>query len=52
MTTYSYQQEYYFQGPFNIMDLTSDGLYKSNTVKDLSFTRYAPKDPNSGKKTF
>ena len=50
MTRFSYQQEYYFQGPFNIMDLTSDGLYKSNTVKDLSFTRYAPKDPNSGKK--
>ena len=50
MTTYSYQQEYYFQGPFNIMDLKSDGTYKSNTVKDLSFTRYAPKDPNSGKK--
>ena len=50
MTRYSYQQEYYFQGPFNIMDLTSDGLYKPNTVKDLYFTRYAPKDPNSGKK--
>ena len=25
MTRFSYQQEYYFQGPFNIMDLTSDG---------------------------
>ena len=50
MTRFSYQQEYYFQGPFNIMDLTSDGLYKPNTVKDLYFTRYAPKDPNSGKK--
>ena len=50
MTRFSYQQEYYFQGPFNIMDLTSDGLYKPNTVKDLYFTRYAPKDPNAGKK--
>ena len=50
MTKYSYQQEYYFQGPFNIMDLKSDGTYKSNTVKDLSFTRYTPKDPNAGKK--
>ena len=39
MTTYSYQQEYYFQGPFNIMDLNGDGTYKSNTIKDLSFTR-------------
>ena len=50
MTTYSYQQEYYFQGPFNIMDLNGDGTYKSNTIKDLSFTRYSPKNPNSGKK--
>ena len=50
MTGLSKQQEYYFQGPFNIMDLTSDGYYKSNTVKDLYFTRYAPKDRNSGKK--
>ncbi|WP_172924880.1 YPDG domain-containing protein, partial [Streptococcus sp. 3167] len=33
MTHYSYQQQYYFQAPFNIMD-------SSNTVKDLSFTRY------------
>ena len=50
ITGLSKQQEYYFQGPFNIMDLQSNGLYKSNTVKDLSFTRYAPKDRNSGKK--
>ena len=50
MTELSKQQEYYFQGPFNIMDLTPDGYYKSNTVKDLYFTRYAPKDRNSGKK--
>jgi len=40
MTGLSKQQEYYFQGPFNIMDLQSNGLYKPNTVKDLSFTRY------------
>ena len=33
MTTNSYQQHYYFQAPFNIMD-------SSNTVKDLTFTRY------------
>ncbi|WP_148131625.1 Rib/alpha-like domain-containing protein, partial [Streptococcus sp. HMSC034E03] len=33
MTKASYQQEYYFQAPFNIM-------HSSNTVKDLSFTRY------------
>ncbi|MBW8118948.1 Rib/alpha-like domain-containing protein [Streptococcus pseudopneumoniae] len=33
MTNHSYQQQYYFQAPFNIMD-------SSNTVKDLSFTRY------------
>ena len=33
MTTNSYQQHYYFQAPFNIMD-------PSNTVKDLTFTRY------------
>ncbi|TMR50447.1 Rib/alpha-like domain-containing protein, partial [Streptococcus pseudopneumoniae] len=33
MTRYSYQQQYYFQAPFNIM-------HSSNTVKDLSFTRY------------
>ncbi|MFS9207097.1 Rib/alpha-like domain-containing protein, partial [Streptococcus mitis] len=50
MTGLSKQQEYYFQGPFNIMDLQSNGLYKSNTVKDLYFTRYAPKNRNSGKK--
>lgn len=50
MTVNSYQQEYYFQGPFNIMDLNSNGTYKSNTIKDLSFTRYAPKNPDSGKK--
>ena len=50
MTGLSKQQEYYFQGPFNIMDLTSDGYYKDNTVKDLYFTRYAPKNRNSGKK--
>ncbi|TMR42557.1 YSIRK-type signal peptide-containing protein [Streptococcus pseudopneumoniae] len=30
----SYQQQYYFQAPFNIM-------HDSNTVKDLSFTRYS-----------
>ena len=40
MVDKSYQQHYYFQGPFNIMDLTSNGGYKSNTVKDLRFTRY------------
>ena len=50
ITGLSKQQEYYFQGPFNIMDLQSNGLYKSNTVKDLYFTRYAPKNRNSGKK--
>ena len=33
MTGSSYQQHYYFQAPFNIMD-------PSNTVKDLTFTRY------------
>ena len=33
MTQNSYQQHYYFQAPFNIMD-------SSNTVKDLTFTRY------------
>ena len=33
MTVSSYQQEYYFQAPFNIM-------HPSNTVRDLSFTRY------------
>ena len=33
MTKLSYQQEYYFQAPFNIM-------HSSNTVKDVSFTRY------------
>ena len=33
MTRFSYQQEYYFQGPFNIMDLTSDGLYNTNNGK-------------------
>ncbi|EID31651.1 Gram-positive signal peptide protein, YSIRK family / Rib/alpha-like repeat multi-domain protein, partial [Streptococcus mitis SK579] len=33
MTVSSYQQEYYFQAPFNIM-------HSSNTVRDLSFTRY------------
>ncbi|MFT0757479.1 Rib/alpha-like domain-containing protein, partial [Streptococcus hohhotensis] len=33
MTGSSYQQQYYFQAPFNIMD-------PSNTVRDLSFTRY------------
>lgn len=43
MTVSSYQQEYYFQAPFNIM-------HSSNTVRDLSFTRYGLKDPNSGKK--
>ena len=43
MTESSYQQQYYFQAPFNIMD-------PSNTVRDLSFTRYSPKNPNAGKK--
>ncbi|TMR57045.1 YSIRK-type signal peptide-containing protein [Streptococcus pseudopneumoniae] len=33
MVKRSYQQQYYFQAPFNIM-------HSSNTVKDLSFTRY------------
>ncbi|WP_172922870.1 YPDG domain-containing protein, partial [Streptococcus sp. 4155] len=33
MVSRSYQQQYYFQAPFNIM-------HSSNTVKDLSFTRY------------
>ena len=33
MTENTYQQHYYFQAPFNIMD-------PSNTVKDLTFTRY------------
>ncbi|WP_172928464.1 Rib/alpha-like domain-containing protein, partial [Streptococcus sp. k-378] len=33
MVEKSYQQQYYFQAPFNIM-------HDSNTVKDLSFTRY------------
>lgn len=33
MVKRSYQQQYYFQAPFNIM-------HNSNTVKDLSFTRY------------
>ncbi|NIB83554.1 YSIRK-type signal peptide-containing protein, partial [Streptococcus pseudopneumoniae] len=40
MVQHSYQQHYYFLGPFNIMDLNSDGTYKPNTIKDLSFTRY------------
>ena len=40
MVDRSFQQHYYFQGPFNIMDLTSEGGYKPNTVKELSFTRY------------
>lgn len=34
MVERSYQQQYYFQAPFNIM-------HSSNTVKDLSFTRYS-----------
>ncbi|WP_447383621.1 YSIRK-type signal peptide-containing protein, partial [Streptococcus pseudopneumoniae] len=33
MTTRSYNQQYYFQAPFNIMD-------SGNIVKDLGFTRY------------
>lgn len=33
LTRYSYQQQYYFQAPFNIM-------HKDNIVRDLSFTRY------------
>uniref|UniRef100_UPI0015624573 YPDG domain-containing protein n=1 Tax=Streptococcus sp. 1559 TaxID=2582671 RepID=UPI0015624573 len=40
MVERSYQQQYYFQGPFNIMNLNGDGTYKSDTIKDLSFTRY------------
>ena len=40
ITDNSYQQHYYFQAPFNIMDLNSNGTYKSNTIKDLKFTRY------------
>ena len=40
VTDGSYQEHYYFQGPFNIMDLNSNGTYKDNTIKDLSFTRY------------
>ncbi|WP_172926149.1 Rib/alpha-like domain-containing protein, partial [Streptococcus sp. 3613] len=41
MVRSSYQQHYYFLGPFNIMDLNSNGTYKSNTIKDLRFTRYS-----------
>ena len=33
ITDSSYQEHYYFQAPFNIMD-------PSNTVRDLTFTRY------------
>ena len=40
ITDNSYQQHYYFQAPFNIMDLNANGTYKSNTIKDLKFTRY------------
>ena len=40
VTDSSYQQHFYFQPPFNIMDLTPDGYYKSNTIKDLRLTRY------------
>ncbi|MFS9207096.1 YSIRK-type signal peptide-containing protein, partial [Streptococcus mitis] len=40
VTDGSYQEHYYFQPPFNIMDLTPDGYYKSNTIKDLRLTRY------------
>ncbi|CIO36357.1 YSIRK-type signal peptide-containing protein [Streptococcus pseudopneumoniae] len=40
MVERSYQQQYYFQGPFNIMNLNDNGTYKSDTIKDLSFTRY------------
>ena len=40
ITDGSYQEHYYFQPPFNIMDLTPDGYYKSNTIKDLRLTRY------------
>ena len=40
ITDSSYQQHFYFQPPFNIMDLTPDGYYKSNTIKDLRLTRY------------
>ncbi|MBW8143463.1 YSIRK-type signal peptide-containing protein [Streptococcus pseudopneumoniae] len=44
MVERSYQQQYYFQGPFNIMDLNNNGTYKSDTIKDLSFTRYQKYD--------
>ena len=40
ITDSSYQEHFYFQAPFNIMDLNSNGTYKSNTIKDLKFTRY------------
>ena len=40
ITDNSYQEHYYFQAPFNIMDLNGNGTYKSNTIKDLRFTRY------------
>ena len=40
ITDNSYQEHFYFQAPFNIMDLNSNGTYKSNTIKDLKFTRY------------
>ena len=40
ITDKSYQEHYYFQAPFNIMDLNGNGTYKSNTIKDLKFTRY------------
>ena len=32
ITDNSYQEHYYFQAPFNIMDLNGNGTYKSNTI--------------------
>ena len=43
MVDQSYGQHYYFQPPFNIMD-------PSNTVRDLTITRYRNVDKNPNKK--
>ena len=43
MVDQSYGQHYYFQPPFNIMD-------PSNTVRDLTITRYRNVDGNSNRK--
>lgn len=43
MVDQSYGQHYYFQPPFNIMD-------SSNTVRDLTITRYRNVDKNPNKK--